>query len=190
MSKDKALIGTVITSPEGRLGDIVEDIKAEWGKGIESQFVIGHMLIEARSLMPSDPEFGKWLAVQSFPFSRQTAHRLRQAAEREPEVRAFIASRSEQSGKDISPTWAIQSLNVRAANEDKVDPSSVKRVQQLFKDAEAEAQAEACTPAFATFKGAWAGLDLAQLPTEELVEFAGIVKEQVAAYNAEKLRRA
>lgn len=184
MRKPKVLTGTVITSPEERLADIPPEVQSEWGRGIDSQFLIGHLLLEARSLLPATQDFGKWLAAQNFPFSRPTAHRLAEAAEREPEVRAFIADRSSMNGRDVGTVTAIALLNAKPVDE------STKRVKDLMQEAESEWEAEGCTPAFATFKKAVAGLDISQLPTAELVELAGIIQGLVLQYNDQKGRRA
>ncbi len=81
--------------PVSALSDIALDIKSEWGKGLDAQFAIGRLLEQARSQFADDEDigFGKWLAEQEFPFSRNTAWRLREASKQEPAVREFIASR-------------------------------------------------------------------------------------------------
>lgn len=107
----KAMLRKTANTPEERLEVIAYDINVEWGKGIDAQFAVGRLLLEARTIIESDKLFGQWLDAQPFGFSRQTAGRLREAAEREPEVRAFIATRSERSGKDIGVPEAIKLLN-------------------------------------------------------------------------------
>lgn len=99
-------------TPEGQLDLISADIKAEWGKGIDSQFAIGHLLIKARQQFAADIEYGRWLRSQFFPFSYETANRMRNAALREPEVREFIAGLSRSTDRrEISVTTAITYMN-------------------------------------------------------------------------------
>lgn len=171
--------------PVKALNAIAKKVKAEFGKGIDAQFAIGRLLNEARALLPSDPEFGKWVAEQNFGFSQPTAIRYRQAAEREPEVRAFIATHSAQNGKasDISPTWAVQLMNKNAEQAGRLSPAVQKRVQSLFAD-EVEP-----TNGFPAFKAAAESLDLQVLTLDELVEFAGILQVLAASYKDEKARR-
>jgi hypothetical protein len=88
---------------------IAENIREEWGKGIDAQFAVGHRLIEARDMFPQDVEFGKWFKSEDFPFQLRTAHRLREAAAREPEVRALLSGQSAQTDRSVS--GAVQLLN-------------------------------------------------------------------------------
>lgn len=107
---------------EGRtqvaLEAIATDIKAEWGKGIDSQFAIGRLLNDARALFPGDTEFGRWVAAQEFPFAKTRVYYLRQAALREDAVRAFIAARLSGGERDILPTGAVKLMTARE-NENK-----------------------------------------------------------------------
>lgn len=113
-------------TPEGNLDRIAADIKAEWGKGIESQFAIGRKLMEARAEFDrpgkatgigkesADALFGQWFRAQEFPFGRQTAWELRVAAEKEDEVRAFLtavaSSDTRKREGDISIATAIKMM--------------------------------------------------------------------------------
>lgn len=196
-SKAKALVGEVIVPDEApesavavvdnskALSAIAKKVATQFGKGLDTQFAIGHLLNEARALLPGDTEFGKWVAEQSFGFSRPTAHRLQQAALREPEVREFIAARSAQSeGKsDISPTWAVQLMDKQADEEGRVPKEVQKRVQALFEE-EPEPQS-----GFGAFRAAAEALNLQTLTVDELGEFASLIQTLVAGYGEERKRR-
>jgi hypothetical protein len=171
----------VVAAPSNTkaLNAIAKRVKTAFGKGIDAQFAIGHALLEARVLLPSNQEFGKWFAAQEFAISQQTAHRLAEAAEREPEVRAFIES---QQGRDISPTSAIKELNAGPA----VDPelaTAGKNVRELLED-----ETEPLS-GFEAWQNATAALNLQVLTVEELGLFATAVKALVEGYQAEKARR-
>lgn len=116
--------------PESRLERIASDIKSRWVQSIDSQFEIGRLLIEAATLFPpmvrnqpggrSGPKgspYSEWFMSQDFPFGMRTAWRLREAAEREDEVRAFITQRSvlnfESTGRvyELMPTSAVDLMN-------------------------------------------------------------------------------
>lgn len=166
--------------PPKRLKAIAKSIKAEWGKGIEAQFAIGHLLVEANALMPATQDFGKWLDAQEFGFSRQTAGRLRDGAEREPEVRAFIADRSRMLGRDVGLVTAVALLN--ATPDDRQPKERVKAMQELVGP-------EPETSGFVKFREAALNLNVSQLATEELVEFAGLVKDLAGMYSEERRLR-
>lgn len=59
---------------------------------IEHYFAVGHALLEARTLLPSNEAFGAWFRAQEFGFNQQWAHVLRSAAEHEPAVRVAITT--------------------------------------------------------------------------------------------------
>lgn len=115
MTKTKAvaLVGDVIISPEDRLAGIADDIRAEWGRGNEAAFAIGRLLGEARNTFPSDIEYGRWVEAQQFPFSRQTAYRLRWASEHEPEVRAYIADPAVGHKADLGVSTAVDRMTAK-----------------------------------------------------------------------------
>jgi ParB family chromosome partitioning protein len=52
----------------------------------------GRLLLEAKRLLPSKPQYGRWFEAQRFGFSTEWGRRFRLAAEREAEVRAAIAT--------------------------------------------------------------------------------------------------
>jgi len=74
------------------LGEIADSIRSHCADLEEDRFNIGHDLLEARARFPSDREFGAWVEVQGFPFTRQWRSLLMRAAEHEPEVRAALES--------------------------------------------------------------------------------------------------
>jgi hypothetical protein len=116
-SPNEALVAqAMLDRMPATLVSIAEQIKAEWGKGTDAQFAIGRLLVEARGQFPADELFGKWFAAQDFGFSRQVAWRLRAAAEREAEVRAFIAARTDSyksRTKDLTVHTAITLMNAK-----------------------------------------------------------------------------
>lgn len=168
---------------EKKLGTIASAIRKEFGKGLDAQFAIGNLLITARELIPSDKLFGQWVEAQDFGFSRRTAGYLREAAEREDEVREFIATRHEHAGQDIGPSWAVQLLN--KGDDDRQPAERVKAVQELLGDE----PVSAADKAFERFQSAANALDVSQLTEDELVALAGIIKSLAAAYTSEKERR-
>jgi len=171
--------------PEKRLKAIATSIRREFGKGIDSQFAIGHLLNEARALNPGDREFGQWYKEQGFMFSQPTASRLMAAANREPEVREFIAAHSETNGRDISVNYAIEKLNAgtKPDSDDELQAMG-KRVRDLI----AEDEAEPHSP-YPAFQKALANLNLQVLTVEELTSLAGDIQALAVAYKAEKARR-
>lgn len=194
--KTKALVGEVIVPDEApetavavvdnskALSSIAKTIRKEFGKGLDSQFAIGHSLIEARALLQDNIGFGKWLDEQAFPFSRVTAGRLREAAEREAEVRSFISERTASGGSDIGPVTAIARLNAAPKDEGNEELQAMgKRVQALFKD---EPEPES---GFAGWLAVTQALNLQTLTVEELGDLASAIKTLVEGYQAEKARR-
>lgn len=99
--------------PETRLDLIAADIKSEWGKGIDAQFAVGRLLIEAHRLMPDDRVYGRWFAEQRFPFKKATAFLLQRGSERELEVRSLIQSRVQENERDIGVPYAMQLLTAK-----------------------------------------------------------------------------
>jgi hypothetical protein len=113
-------------TPEGELDLIAGRIRAAWGKGIEAQFEVGRELMQARAKFDepgratgigkesADALFGQWFRAQEFPFGRQTAWELRVAAEREGEVRSFLAAVAQRDSSkragDISIATAIKMM--------------------------------------------------------------------------------
>lgn len=193
--EELALVKTEPLSDEAALVSIADDIRAEFGKGIDAQFRIGHLLSEAAARL--DPSarysegpgkvgkgspFGDWFRAQNFPFSDVTAWRLRKGAEREEEVRAFISQVSSvQPGRDLGVTTAMALIDKPA--DDRQPREAVKALQELVgPDKE--------TSAFTKFVAAVEALDLSQLPDDELIAVANYVKALAVTYNAERAARA
>lgn len=173
---------TAITTAkqEKRLATIASNIQKEFGKGIDAQFAIGRLLNEARTILPSNQDFGRWFDSQEFTFSQPTAYRLQQAAEREEEVRAFIASSGKQ-GRDIGVTSAVKELTAGPkATQELKDVG--KRVRDLLAD-------PTVSNGFEQFRAAADSIDLTQFSVEELGEFATLIQNLVAAYGVERKRR-
>jgi hypothetical protein len=175
------------STPEGTLDGIARRIKDEWGKGIDAQFAVGRLLMQAADQFPpakrhmntSDEKggrasggspFGDWFRSQDFAFSQATAWRLRSAAEREPEVRAFITSQSKSNagGADIGVATAIEYMNRKPKTPEQAIAAHDARV----------------TPVFAAFEKAATTMaeGMAQLPTDELTATARLIQRLAAVY--------
>lgn len=166
-----------------RLNAIAAQVNKEFGKGIDAQFAIGRLLAEARSLIPSDKLFGQWLQEQNLPFSRPTATRYIAAVEREDEVRAFIADRTNLTGRDIAVPTAVMYLTSGEEQAGRVPKESQRRVKELLQDVPEPVNG------FLVWQAATEKLDLQTLTTEELGQFAGLLKSLVEGYQAERARR-
>lgn len=99
------------------LDDLAETIRTAFATSkrrsmekAEADLTMGRALLEARSRFPSDRQFGQWFTAQRFGFSRQWSLSLREAAEREPEVRALLTSYLSE-GREPSLARALQSLH-------------------------------------------------------------------------------
>lgn len=183
---EPALTGEVIVPGEDpgdnpRLADIADEVRSEWGKGNEVAFTIGKLLAEARAFFgEGDRFFGQWFAAQEFPFGQQVAWRLRYAAEHEDEVRELL-SQPKPGGKERSVDNAVRMLT--APEDDRQDPKAVKALQELVGP-------EKESSVYVKFMSAVSALDLSQLPDEELVSVAEVIKTLADAYNAERAARA
>lgn len=85
--------------PDEYLDALASRVRAEYrrsreamGEAVDAYFAIGQCLLEARTALVSNEAFGAWFRTQEFPFSRQWAHVLRQAAEYEAPVRLALSS--------------------------------------------------------------------------------------------------
>lgn len=206
---EPALTGEVIVPDQNAeaLSTIALAINVEWGRGIDAQFAIGHLLIEARSLLPSNTEYGAWVDAQGFPFSKSTARNLRLGAEREPEVRAFIAERARQAlveGKhdkgEVGVSYAVNLLTggqeggTRAAAPSKAQAAAEKELGELSRTDSGFAAFRKGVYALLAYEvgedgeGEFTG-DLSQLAADELVEVAGLVMAVAEAYKVEKANR-
>lgn len=79
------------------LDEIAEAIHRVWGETKAHQLAAwdgylstGALLAEARSRLPSDPEYGRWFAAQEFGFSSQWGARLMRVAGRADDVRRLV----------------------------------------------------------------------------------------------------
>lgn len=109
----KVAANLLATMEKPRLEAIADEVRSEWGKGIESQFAVGRLLQQAWDVHGGDKvAYGRWCAEQNFPFHRNTGQVLRLAATREPEVRAYLAevNDSEGSQRDIGVLSAYKEL--------------------------------------------------------------------------------
>jgi hypothetical protein len=175
--------------PKARIEVIADTIRSEWGKGIDSQFVIGRLLSEARaSFGESDKAYGKWVAEQEFGFSVSYAYRLRWAAENESAVRGYLESRASRTGKGPGPevgvAGAVVALNRKPKTPEVILPG----------------EAEVADPALSILRTArntilgWDGEQAtANLFTdahiEDLREAGTIIKALAAAYSEARTAR-
>src|SRR4051812_29649851 len=58
----------------------------------EGRLTVGRVLLEARRRFPSNNQFGQWFDAQQFGVSRQWGLVLRNAAEKEVEIRGLLTS--------------------------------------------------------------------------------------------------
>lgn len=185
----KAMLAKTANTPEERLEVIADEVRDEWGRGIDTQFRVGHLLIEAKAIMPATQDFGAWLDVQDFPFGRKTAGTLREAAGREPEVRAFIADRNARSGQDIGPTWAVRLLNAGpkpvADGTDDDDAGELIPVTDATPSDPAYALLRDATQAIVGTEEA-PGNAFLSMHVDDLAKCAGYIKDLATAYNAAK----
>jgi hypothetical protein len=176
-SPNEALVAqAMLDRMPATLVDIAEQIKAEWGKGVEAQFAIGRLLSEARAQFVGDKEFGRWFASQDFPFSRQTAWELRSGAEREPEVRGFIADHAHSHGRDIGIVWALQLMNA------KPKPGAALVGPTADTDQDYAALRAAHSRILVVVDGVETGNKFLTMHVEDLSKSAILLKELIAAY--------
>lgn len=173
-------VAITTTTNKRRLTTIATSIRKEFGKGLDAQFAMGRLLNEARELLVSDTEFGKWVAGQGFGFSQPTAYRLGEAAKREPEVRAFIEAEA-KANRDISATTAVKELTAGPKPSQELKDVG-KRVRDLLAE-------EPPTTGFAAFQQCANDLDLSTFSVNELADFAATIQSLVEAYGAERKRR-
>lgn len=181
----------LIETPESRLDEIAAAIMSSWSRGIDEEFAIGHLLREAADLFPpmsrskdeggkqAGSPFGDWVRSQGFPFTMKTAYRLRTAAEREPEVRAFIEEHKANSGRDLGVNTAITRLL-----DDRVPADRVAAVQELV-------GIETDPPIYTSFVDASSRFvaGISQLPDDALASSAKVIQSLATAYSDERSRR-
>lgn len=173
---------SVTEVPARSLNSIARDIHKYVGKGHDALFAVGRLLLEARTVITSDREFGQWVSDQHIGMSQTTVHRLMVAAAREDEVRAFIAE-SSATGRDIGPVTAVALLKAGPKAEPKAKP-----------DSDDDQPAPVTSKSGANWFEPWRDLtlqaDLQALDVEQLTEFATVLKGAVSAYQTERNRRA
>lgn len=172
-----------------RLSEIAEDIMSAWTRGVEEEFRVGHLLVEAAAIMPplarnkdargkqTTGEFSHWFREQRFPFSMKTAYRLRQAAEREEEVRAFLAERPAGS-RDMGVNTAITLMLAAPKPErERIEPADP--AYAALRDARNRILGSEDEPTNAFM----------QMHVDDLAASAKIIMALVAAYNEAKVAR-
>lgn len=94
-----------------------------YARSVDASLVMGHAINRARELHSSDQSYGIWFKRQEFPFSRQWAWTLREAAVNEPAVLEAVASQL-ATGKQANIEKAV-----KAAREpsERSEPSRSKR---------------------------------------------------------------
>ena len=168
----------MLAKAPNRLGAIADDIRQQWGKGIEVEFSIGELLAEARTLHGGDDKaFGAWFAAQEFQFAASTAYNLRIGYERKPEVMAFLAARQSSA----------RSMGVNTA----VGLMTQKPKPKLSIPTEETTPAD---PAYAALREAHRRIvvegGFGTMHVDDLAQSAVFIKELVAAYQSEKEARA
>lgn len=181
----------MLAKQEGSLDAIADDIRTEWGKGIEAQFAVGRKLAEAWAIFKGDKvAYGRWCQEQAFPFHRNTGQVLRLAAEREPEVRAYLAevNDSEGSQRDIGVMSAMKELQYG-----KRPPQGKYQAEVLPVE-----DATPADPAYAAIRAAAhaiVGTDeepknaFLTMHVDDLAKSAGFIKALATAYNEAKAQR-
>jgi hypothetical protein len=138
---------------------------------------------EARFSAGAAP-YTEWFKAQDFPFSQDTAQRLKAAAANEAEVRAFISSRSTSSakGRDISVATALEYMNRKSlpeptprAESEASDDAGYTKVRAGIYDLLGIEFDEDIQPVI-TKNG------LLQLPDDQLAELKTLVEFLAAAY--------
>jgi hypothetical protein len=88
-----------LTEPTTDLDGLAEMVHAAWSAARNHQITawegylqVGGLLLEARTRLTADREYGHWLEAQEFGFSRQWANRLVRLAENRPAVTAALES--------------------------------------------------------------------------------------------------
>lgn len=175
-------VAEVVVVPR-TLKAVAKDLRKATEKTVESFFVVGRLLNEARTLLPGDREFGVWLKGLNLGISQSTANRLQVAASREDEVRAVIAE-SRGLGKDIGVVTAVKLLRAGEAQ-----PKPRKERAEVTSDEDGDVETSAPSKSdgwYAAFVEVADRADPATLSTDELGEYAGLLKSLVDAYQAER----
>ena len=103
-------VGSSVALAARGLDEIAADIHRTWGAtkahqvdAWEGYFLTGHLVIEARTRLPQDREYGHWFEAQGFGFSTEWGRRLALLASNEDAARVAVASAlatGEASGVD------------------------------------------------------------------------------------------
>jgi hypothetical protein len=169
-----------------RLDIIADEVRAEWGKGIEAQFSIGRLLAEAYTLFDgNDKGYGQWVAAQKFPFKGTVARLLRAGSEREDEVRQYLAHRTSDGQSDISVQTAVAYLS--AGNGKQVASRPNPEVEPVTDTTPVD-------PAYAALRQAHQliveGGAFSTMHVDDLAKCAAYIKALAGAYNEAKASRA
>lgn len=177
----------VVTTGD-RLATIADLIREEYGRGLEAQFAIGRLLMEAFDLHNRDKvAYGHWLAGQTLPIGTNNGWLLRIGAEREDEVRAYIEANPSKRGEGevIGVTTAVKALKAIESGKGPKPSAEVLPVED----------ATPVDPAYSAMRAAHrAVLGSDEEPTnafrdmhaEDLVASAGFIKDLVGAYTEAK----
>ena len=96
------------------LETLAQRIHAEYAhvrRGTEARFAIGHALMEARNLLKSNQDYGRWFKEQDFGFSIRWANTLCSAAHLETRVRELL-ERSEVSSERGLPIGFAEAVQM------------------------------------------------------------------------------
>jgi hypothetical protein len=93
---------------------------------VRARLAIGGLLVEARSRMPGDTEFGRWVAEQKFPWSRQWNFVLMQGARLEPYMLTAVTTQVDSGRTNFRTALvAAKKLAVDAGDWDAPAPKVV-----------------------------------------------------------------
>jgi hypothetical protein len=115
------------------LPDLAKEIRKQFDRGVaatndavRARLAIGGLLNEARSRMPGDTEFGRWVAEQKFPWSRQWSFVLMQGARLEPYMLAAVTTQVDSGRTNFRTALvAAKKLAVDAGDWDAPAPKVV-----------------------------------------------------------------
>lgn len=188
----KRKLAKLPVTPEDRLASIAAEVRTEYDRSVDSQFAIGRLLAEARTLMPSDKEYSAWLKQEKFSFSYKTAYYLRLGAEREPEVRQYIEDRPEGS-RDIGVTSVVKYLldgkPAQPAVPNDQLPEPIATVDQSFAALRTARNLILGIEVGEDGKDAATGNAFLNMHVDDLTASAGYIKALATAYNEAKAAR-
>lgn len=85
-----------------------KNLKLSMTDSVESMFIIGQCLNEARAALNSNEAYGAWFSAQNFAFTTQWGLVLRQGALNEPLVRPALASQLANGNKAVNFEKAVK----------------------------------------------------------------------------------